>query len=179
MKRETVVGLVVLGLVLAGVYWSRLRPGTHEGASAGRASHDMALPGAHGDGSATDDAALPDVTATDASVDVEGVRVTLSVAPRPPVAFATKHFRVRAEANGVPVALAQGQISFEMKMPMGDHRYSLVAASDGWQEAEVVLPFCPSGNPRWYATVTGSVDGRAVAARFRVDLTKPGAESPP
>ena len=64
-------------------------------------------------------------------------------------------------------------VSFEMKMPMGDHRYTLVAGTDGWQQAEVVLPFCPSGNPRWYAIVEGTVAGTPVTARFRLDLTTP------
>ena len=69
--------------------------------------------------------------------------------------------------------LTDGRIWFEMKMPMGDHRYTLVAGQDGWYDAEVVLPFCPSGNPRWYANVEGTVDGRRIATRFRLDLTKP------
>jgi hypothetical protein len=47
---------------------------------------------------------------------------------------------VRAEAGGSPVVLEGGRVSFEMSMPMGDHRYSLVPGADGWQEAAVVLP---------------------------------------
>ena len=88
--------------------------------------------------------------------------------PGPPVAFQENRFRVRVESANGPVALEDGRISFEMTMPMGDHRYSLVAGADGWQEAEVVLPFCKSGNPRWYATVEGTVAGeprRALQAR--------------
>jgi hypothetical protein len=71
------------------------------------------------------------------------------------------------------VPLEAGRISFEMSMPMGDHRYSLVPAADGWQEAEAVLPLCGSGNRRWFATVEGTVAGRPISARFQLDLTPP------
>ncbi len=70
-----------------------------------------------------------------------------------------------------------GRISFEMTMPMGDHRYSLVPAADGWQEAEVVLPVCGSGHRRWFATFEGTVAGQPRTARFLLDLTPPS--SPP
>jgi len=71
------------------------------------------------------------------------------------------------------MALEGGRISFEMTMPMGDHRYSLVPGDDGWQEAEVTLPRCMSGKRRWYATVEGTVAGRPRSARFRLDLSAP------
>jgi hypothetical protein len=128
---------------------------------------------------------MPDVTVADGVVDLGDVRITLSVIPRPPVALHKNRFRVRVESTsreaaadkpaGAPRALEGGRISFEMTMPMGEHRYTLARGSGGWQEAEVVLPFCASGNPRWYALVEGGVAGRPVAARFRVDLTKPSA----
>ncbi len=107
------------------------------------------------------------------------VRVTLSVSPRPPTAFAKQRVRVRVESGGVPLALDGGRISFEMAMPMGDHRYALVAGRDGWQEAEVVLPVCTSGNPRWYAIVEGTVAGRPTTARFRLDVTQAGSAPAP
>jgi hypothetical protein len=74
--------------------------------------------------------------------------------------------------------LEQGRISFEMTVPMGDHRYALVVGDDGWLETTVVLPFCPSGSPRWYANVEGVVDGRPRAARFRLDLARPAGQTP-
>jgi len=90
---------------------------------------------------AESDDALPDVTLVDGSADAgEGVRITLSLTPQPPVAFARTLVRVRAEAGGSVVALAGGRISFEMAMPMGDHRYSLLPGEEGWLEAAVVLP---------------------------------------
>ena len=119
------------------------------------------------------------MTRADGAVTLGDVRVTLSVSPRPPVAFEKKRFRVRVETDSAPAALEGGRISFEMTMPMGEHRYSLVAGADGWQEAEVVLPFCKSGNPRWYAIVEGRVDGRPRTARFRLDLTPPGSTATP
>jgi hypothetical protein len=162
--RDTLLGLLVLALVVGGVWWTRARTHPGGGADAGRPPEAVAAA----------DAALPDVTTADAFVETDGLRVTLSVAPRPPVAFATKRFRVRVtSAGGAPVVLDEGRISFEMVMPMGDHRYTLVPGDDGWLAADVVLPFCKSGNPRWYATVEGTAAGRPVTARFRLDLTKP------
>jgi hypothetical protein len=112
-------------------------------------------------------------------VDLGDVRLTLSVTPRPPVAFQKMRFRVRVESRGLPVVLEGGRISFEMTMPMGDHRYALARGDGEWQEAEVVLPFCMSGDPRWYALVEGVVAGRPVIARFRLDLTKPSSAASP
>ena len=161
-NRDIVAGLVVLGLLAAGVFWAR-----PPSPSAGR------LPAASA-GQASSDAAIPDVTLADGAVDGGDVRITLSITPKPPVAFAKTRIRVRAESRGSAVAFEGGMISFEMTMPMGDHRYSLVAGESGWQEAEVVLPLCPSGKRRWYATVEGTAAGRPRTARFRFDLASPG-----
>jgi hypothetical protein len=168
---DTILGLVVLALVAGGVYWVRWRPqaaGTLPTAAAGQAQ-PVSAP--H-DAPPTLDAAIPDVTVDDGAVFDGDLRVTLSVSPRPPVAFTKKRFRVRVESGGVPRVFEGGRISFEMVMPMGDHRYTLGPGEDGWQEAEVVLPFCKSGNPRWYAIVEGTVDGRPFSARFRLDLAQ-------
>lgn len=164
---STVIGLLVVGLVATGMYYAKTRS-RDEAMPAHGSGHTMTLPGA-----ASSSPALPDITTADATETVGGVAVTLSVSPRPPIAFATKHFRVRVGSQGVPATLDEGRIVFEMDMPMGEHRYSLVASQDGWYTADVVLPFCASGNPRWYATVTGTVAGTPVTAKFRVDLTKP------
>ena len=190
--RDTLLGLLVLALLAGGVYWARFRPSPPAGSSTGLApgvqpeaggSTAVAEPDpgeaaggssmAHRVGMAMSDEAMPDVTRGEASMNVGDVRVTLTVAPHPPIAFQENRFRVRVESANGPVFLEDGRISFEMKMPMGDHRYSLVAGADGWQEAEVVLPMCGSGNPRWYAVVEGSVAGQPRTARFRFDLAKP------
>jgi hypothetical protein len=89
------------------------------------------------------------------------------------VALEKTRVRVRADANGSPVAIENGRVSFEMAMPMGDHRYTLVPGEDGWLEAEAVLPRCMSGKRRWYATVEGTVAGQPRTARFRFDLAPP------
>ena len=122
---STLIGVVVLGLVAAGVFWARARTSTPEIASVSEVS---------------DDDPLPDATLADATVDAGDVRITLSLSPKPPVAFATMRVRVRAESGGSTVALEGGRVSFEMVMPMGDHRYALVPGEEGWQEAAVVLP---------------------------------------
>jgi len=154
--RNALLGPIVLGIVLMGVFWAR---------GWGRS----------GPWEADADAALPDVTLAEGVADLGDLQITLSVAPRPPVAFQKSRFRVRVASNGTSMALEGGRISFEMKMPMGDHRYALVPSGDGWQEAEVVLPFCQSGNPRWYASVEGTVAGQPRTARFRLYLTRPGS----
>lgn len=169
--RETLFGLVVLAAVLGGVLWARGRSQTGD-ATGGTAPARRVID------SATE-AALPDVTLADASVDLGDVRIVLSVAPRPAFGFAKSRFRVRAESAGAPVALENGRISFEMSMPMGDHRYTLVPGAEGWQEAEAVLPLCGSGKRRWYATVEGTVAGKPRTALFRLDLAKPEAAPAP
>jgi hypothetical protein len=153
MRSSTVVGLLVLALVAGGVMWTR--------------SHGQAPPAA-----ATDP---PDITHAEATATIGDLRVTLAVTPTPPVAFATNRYRVRVERRGGPVTLSDGRLSFEMAMPMGDHRYSLVATPDGAYEAVVVLPMCQSGTPRWLATIEGTASGVPVRARFRLDLAKPGS----
>jgi hypothetical protein len=162
---------VILALVLAGGIWAR---GRHV-----RMSGGVAAP--------------PDVTRADVAVDVGDVRLTLSIAPRPPVAFTPIRIRVRAEmlagrdgqeprATGPAPALRlasleSARISFEMAMPMGEHRYTFGPREGGWHSAEVVLPMCASGDSRWYALVEGTVGGRTVAARFRLDLARSGPAS--
>jgi len=174
-RNSTLIGIVVLGVVAAGVWWAR-PPSPAVGhlppASARQAPSMSPTASAR---QAEGDDALPDVTLADGSADAgEGVRITLSLNPQPPVAFAKTKVRVRVEAGGSPVRLDAGRISFEMTMPMGDHRYSLVPGTDGWQEAEVILPRCMSGKRRWYATVEGMVGGQPRTARFRFDLAPPG-----
>jgi len=157
--RETLLGLVVLALLAGGAFWARTR---RHAEKAPAAAPETSTP-------------MPDVTRADGSVDAGGVRLVLSVT-RPVVAFEKARWRVRAEANGAPVPLADGRVSFEMTMPMGENRYSLVAADGGWQEAEVVLPMCGSGERTWFAIVDGTVAGRPVSARYRLDLTPPAAK---
>ena len=176
-NRETLVGLLVVGLIAAGVLWVRrpaasLVPAAAPGTSTSAESSELLGPWPSGPGSTASDPVPPDITVTDGVVDLGEVRVTLSVAPRPPVAFAKRFYRVRVESQGAAAKLEDGRISFAMKMPMGDHRYALVPGAEGWQEAVVVLPLCGSGDPRWYALVEGTVSGRPAAARFRLDLAR-------
>jgi hypothetical protein len=126
-RRELIVGLALLAVLAAGAWWARSPSPT-------AATDPAAVAPAAGDG------ALPDVTLAEGTADAGGVRITLSVTPNPPVALATFRVRVRAEASGSPVTIEAGRVSFEMAMPMGDHRYSLVPGGDGWLEAAVVLP---------------------------------------
>jgi hypothetical protein len=175
---ETLLGLVVLGLVLGGALWVRGRghlPSPR--ASGGGASREaMRADSAAGPApAAVTQAAIPDVTLADGSVDVGDARIAFSITPRPPVALTKERVRVRVESPGTVRALDGGRITFEMAMPMGEHRYTLVPGADGWQEAEIVLPACASGNSRWYAQVEGAVAGRPAAARFRLDLARPAA----
>ena len=164
--RETLLGLLVLALVLGGVWWARSRSRA-ENPLAGITTAKVAASGGIAE------IPMPDVTLADQAVDLGDVRLLLSVAPRPILAFAKNRFRVRAESNGAPVAFEDGRLSFEMTMPMGDHRYRLIPGPEGWQEADVVLPLCGSGNRRWTTTFEGTVAGKARTARFQVDLMPP------
>lgn len=155
--RDTLLGLAVLGLVAGGVLWARARTGT----AASRGDQ------------------LVDVTSADGVVTIDDLTLVLAVEPRPPVAFAAHRWRVRAAARGAALPVEQGRLTFEMVMPMGDHRYSLVRAADGWWEAEVVLPSCPSGKRRWFATFEGTIAGEPRTARVRVDLAPPAIRPAP
>jgi hypothetical protein len=171
--RETILGLLALALVLGGVFWVREVQRSGPSASAERPGGSREPWRARS--SADADVTTPDITLADGVVDVGEVRVTLSVAPRPPVALATRLFRVRIETEGRPVAVEDGRIWFEMEMPMGEHRYALVPGADGWLEAAVVLPWCQSGQRRWYATIDVVAGGTARVARFQFDVTPPGS----
>ena len=167
--RETLLGLVVLALLLGGVWWVRGR--SHAGKPPAGPTP------ARRTGAVVTATQTPDVTLADQAADAGGVRISLSIEPRPILAFAKIRFRVRAESGGAPLELAYSHLIFEMTMPMGDHSYRLVPVADGWQEAEVVLPLCQSGSRRWFATVQGTAGGRRRSARFQFDLTPPS--SPP
>jgi len=149
---ETVVGLAVVVAIAAASLAVRQRQAARDGSPA---------------------ADVPDVSRRDATLDLGDVRIVVSAGPRPLLAFARNRFRFRAEAGGAPVALAEAVVSFTMAMPMGDHRHVLVLAPDGWQEAEAVLPLCPSGNRRWFGRLDFTVAGQARSARFAFDLAEP------
>ncbi|MGE3841045.1 MAG: hypothetical protein AB7I50_05605 [Vicinamibacterales bacterium] len=145
--RETCIGLGVLVFVLAGLIWSR---GGEEATARSSAS------------------SLPDLSSSDGTVLARGIPLEVSVS-RPATPMVPFRIRVRTDARSSP-PLENGRISFVMAMPMGDHRYDLSPEPDGWQQADVTLPTCLSGERRWYATLDGTVDGRAITARFVLDL---------
>jgi hypothetical protein len=123
---------------------------------------------------------MPDLTRADRVATVGGFRVRLSASPHPPVAFEPIRFRVRVESGSDASRarlLENARVAFDMTMPMGEHRYTLIRGDAGWYEAEVVLPMCGSGDPRWYGTLEGTVDGRPVTVRFSLDLSRSGSES--
>ena len=125
--KSTLLGVAVLAVLAVGAWWAR-------SPSPSAPTAPAAVKPVSGDED------VPDATLAAATVDAGGVGVTLSLSPNPPVAFARTRVRVRAEANGSPVAIEHGRVSFEMVMPMGDHRHTLIPGSDGWLEAAVVLP---------------------------------------
>lgn len=149
---ETVVGLAVVVAIAAVSVAVRQRQATRDGAPA---------------------ADVSDVSRADVTLDLGDVRILVSAGPRPLRAFSRNRFRFRAEASGAPVLLAEAVVSFTMAMPMGDHRHALVLAPDGWQEAEAVLPLCPSGKRRWFGRLDFTVAGQARSARFAFDLAAP------
>jgi hypothetical protein len=159
-KRPSTVGLVILGLLIIGVFWARdARHGPEFAAAGGGAA--------------------PDVTLEDRTVDLGDVRLTLSIVPRPVTALARHRYRIRIECDGAVLPVEDGRLSFAMDMPMGDHRYTLVAGPDGWYEADVTLPICQSGRHRWSATVDGRAGGERRRATFLVDVGPAGSPSRP
>lgn len=168
--KETVFGVVVLGLVLTGMFWARTARTPVQDASA-----DV---GAHHREAATSPASADDVTFEDRTVDTGDARITLSIAPRPALAFTPFKATVFVESHGTPLALENGRLFFEMTMPMGDQEYLLVPAKNGW-EADVVLPMCLSGDSRWYVTIKGTADGLPIEARFSLDLVRSTAAARP
>ena len=175
--RETLLGLLVLALVLGGVWWVRSRRPSEKKVPAAPAPAGNAGAGAATAPRVVTATESPDVTLADQSADAGGVRLSLSVATRPILAFTKIRFRVHADSGGVPLELAYAHLIFEMTMPMGNHNYRLIPAAGGGLEAEVVLPSCQSGNRRWSATVEGTVGGLRRSARFQFDLTP--SPSPP
>ena len=125
--KTTLIGTALLALLAAGAWWAQSPSPTP-------------VPAPVAPAPAAGDDALPDVTLAAGTTEIGATRITLSVTPNPPVALAMFRVRVRAEANGSPAAIEAGRVSFEMAMPMGDHRYTLVPGEQGWQEAAVVLP---------------------------------------
>jgi hypothetical protein len=164
--KETIAGLLVLAVLGAGVYWVRVRPA--------RTAAEATAPAA-----SSGETSPPDVTMTTASVEIGDTRITMELEPKPPVAYAPMHVRVRTERHGQAVVPGDAKVSFEMVMPMGDHRYAFVAGADGWLDADVTLPLCPFGDRRWFATVEWTADGQLQAARFRLDLWPPGLKQAP
>ena len=153
--RSTILGLAIVAAIVGGTFWARHRTLPIQGATAGSSAYSESV---------------PDVSRTAATVDDGGVRVTASLAPAPPAAFSMFRIRVQTRTAGGLTVLQGGRVSFEMRMPMGEHRYGLKPTSDGWQEADVMLPSCPSGQFRWYATIEGDVAGRPRKVRVRFDL---------
>lgn len=169
-NREVVIGIIVLALLVGAVLWLRACGDPRRGA----ADTDAIA------GTADVGDTLPDLTAGEVHVSVGDMRVALTVTPHPPRAFEESRFRVRAEdRRGATWTIDEPRLSFEMAMPMGDHRYTLVPAEGGWYEAAVVLPRCVSGDRRWYGTFDGVVAGRPLSLRFVFDLAEPASERLP
>ena len=160
---ETVLGLAVAVAIAAASFAVRQRPADPGGSPPSAASAAAGAPAAD----------VPDVSRTDATLDRGDLRILVSAGPRPLLAFSRNRFRFRAEKGGAAVPLADAVVSFTMTMPMGDHRHALVLATDGWQEAEAVLPLCPSGKRRWFGRLDFTLAGRARSARFAFDLAAP------
>ncbi|MEI6667109.1 MAG: hypothetical protein WCP29_03060 [Acidobacteriota bacterium] len=176
MSKSTILGLVVLGLLVAGGYWARRIDAPDS------TYFPRAVACSMGRASQADQP--PDITRGDCYADLDDVRFFVSVTPQPPIAFAMFTIRVTAvalapDASGPPQPARQpltidgGRVRFEMSMPMGTHRYSLARSSEGSYQAGVVLPMCPSGDSWWTATIEGDVANRPRSVRLRFQLARP------
>lgn len=155
---ETALGLVVVAAIATTALVVRLRQAP-DAPPAGGAAVPLAD--------------VPDVSHADVVLDLGDLRIHVSAGPRPLLAFTRNRFRIRAERGGTPVELGGAVLSFTMTMPMGDHRYELAPAGAGWQQAEAVLPLCPSGKRRWFGRLDFTLEGQARSARFAFDLQPP------
>jgi hypothetical protein len=160
--------LAVVAAIAATAFFVRTRGESPLGRSLAAGPGGLATGGERvATGSSAD---VPDVSRADAEIDLRDLHVLVSATPRPLRAFARNRFRFRAERNGAALPLPGATVSFAMAMPMGDHRYSLVTAANGWQETEVVLPACPSGQRRWFGRLDFQLAGKARSARFTIEL---------
>jgi hypothetical protein len=158
-RRDLAFGVVLVAAIAAGAYVAG-RPHGTRGA-------DQTTSG--------DSAELPNLSLHDVRLEVDDVAVRVAVASRPVLAFEKNQVFFRFEGvgedAGQPVAVEDAAVSFTMKMDMGMHRYALVPGpQDGWLQAELVLPACPSGNRRWYGNLTFAVSGRPLRTSFQLDL---------
>ncbi len=149
---QTIAGMLVVALIGLTVYWVRTRqPGPSDALTAA-------------------DSALPDITRHEGRAPSGGVTIVAAIDPAPPVAYAIFTLRIGAVTTQGAAAIDDARVSFDMAMPMGEHRYRLVAGAGGTVTADVTLPTCPTGSPHWFANVEGTVGGEKVAARFRFEL---------
>ena len=162
--RKDLLGIVALAAVVAGVGWARAI-----GAAGDRATVE------------SNSSATADVTLVDRSIEVDDLQVRVSLPSRPVVAMSPSRVRVRVVGSpgGRPLVLERGSLVLEMAMPMGQQRYRLIDGEDGWQEASIELPFCLTGNPRWYGRLEGTVAGRAIAASFHFDVRRTATAARP
>ncbi|OGQ85718.1 MAG: hypothetical protein A2289_13430 [Deltaproteobacteria bacterium RIFOXYA12_FULL_58_15] len=155
-NRNTIVGVVVAVLLFGGIYLSRL------------VNTGTAVEGEVTSGQSTGEL---DVSQKNGTMKLGPLVADVVVSPRPPLPMTNLTFEFVLKDKGAPVDSAR--LSFNMKMDMGPHDYSLIAAGDGrWLAKDVVLPTCPSGGRLWFGTLAARQDDQEHRGRFRIELAR-------
>lgn len=169
-RREQLIGLLVVVAIAAGAYFTTTRnEAVPTVCTLGSA------PGAQTD--------LHNISLADARLGGDGVAVLIEVPSRPILAFEENlllfRFEEESGSAGTPLAVTDATVSFNMRMEMGESRYTLVPADrTGWLAVRFVLPACPSGSRRWYGILSFTAGGWPRERRFEFDL-QPGADATP
>ena len=173
-RRDLLVGVVVVGAMVAAMYLTRQHQGTKQ-ATGGRAGGETTVAPGMASPLAPGGLNVPNLSVADARLETDDVSVQVEAMARPILAFRQNRLLFRFEgignAAGQLVSVQAPTLSFAMEMDMGKHRYALVpAAREGWLQADVVLPACPSGGRRWYGDLSFRAGGRQLRTRFQFDL---------
>lgn len=103
-----------------------------------------------------------------ATLEDENVLI-LDISPKPIPLMKPLHFKVHAPFISLPfIELTL----FATNMNMGLHTFKLYPTSQGWYEAEGMLPTCVVGNMMWQANVILNTPAQSIGATFYFQTDK-------
>jgi len=111
-----------------------------------------------------------DLSGGDRTFLCDGLEVAVAVS-RPARAFKPLRFKLTFKKPADPRVLVPTDVTlcFNMKMDMGDYRFSLQPKNAAFL-CEAVLPRCLSGGSRWFGKLNFRVDGKFHQMVFILDL---------
>lgn len=184
MKLVSLAVALLVALLTGATIWvgARVREPTvvahpyEEGLAYDRQRHALAAAGPpdhHAGAAAAAPAPACDLGAGPCAAALEGMELTLELAPRPLAALRELAVEARLRAGGSPVDGAELEVSFAMKdMHMGENRVRLAPAGPGRYRGAAVLVRCLSGRRDWRATVTARHGGRERRAELALTLAE-------